>query len=118
MIDKFVAEYKLEKYLKKQYFDGLIVLLLLFLGFLLNWGIKEMAFYGFTIWFILNPVKSEIMACLTILMLIVTPIALLLNSDSAANNFAIAAYYFLILTTIMAIYENYFKDRKQIKITK
>lgn len=75
------------------------------MGIFLNWKIMEIITFAFFIWIILHPIPSSYPAAAVIFFLVLTPIFLVSKKDVLADQFAIYAYYFLVMTVIMGIYE-------------
>lgn len=75
------------------------------LGVYLNWNVIEIMIFGIFIWSILEYIPSRILAIPALIFLSVTPFLLVLERKDRAEEFAIYAYYFLIMATIMGIYE-------------
>ena len=75
------------------------------MGIYFQWGIMNTLIFFVLIGIILRPVRSQILAFPALFFLVLTPFALILKFEAVAENLAIYAYYFLVLTVIMGIYE-------------
>lgn len=74
-------------------------------GILLNWDAVEIIIFAVFIWSIIGPILSRYLALPAIFFLSFTPILLLLNREERAEEFAVYAYYFLVMTVIRGIIE-------------
>lgn len=77
----------------------------------LNWEIRDISALCFTVWVILNPIPSRLMAKSALFFLVMTPILFVLKKESYAEQVAILAYYSLILSVGLSIFE-YTKQNK------
>ena len=109
----FLRDNDLNRYLTKKYFDYGLTLLSILLGFFLNWEIQNILVFSFVIWIILNPIASRILARIALYCLAFIPLLLLINRVDRAEQLAILAYYFLILTIITGMIE--FKKEQNLK---
>lgn len=109
---RFLKENNLDQYLTKKYFDYSIVAFSFLLGFYLRWDIQNVFVFSFVVWIILNPVSSKLLARAALYLLVFVPLLLIMHRDDRAEQFAILAYYFLVLTVIMAIVE-FKKDKSK-----
>jgi hypothetical protein len=100
-----IKAWEIKKITPKKILNICIFLIALGMGIYFQWGIMGTLIFIIFIGIILRPVSSRIMAVPALFFLVLTPIALILKKDLVAENFAIYAYYFLILATIMGIYE-------------
>ena len=91
-----------------------ITVFAIILGIYLGWGNMEILIFGIFIWSILKPISSRYMAIPALFFLSITPFLLILERKEKAEEFAIYAYYFLVLAVIMGIYEIQ-KDKKELK---
>lgn len=111
-VEKFIDDNKLGIYFSKKYLDLVIFFFAVILGAYLNWGYKEIAAFLLVIYLILNPVKSEIIAKAALASLTFVPFLLVMRRSEKAEDFATIAYGFLVLTVVMAIYENLQEKQK------
>lgn len=88
-----------------QLFDIFFTALAMFLGVYFKWSAQEIIVFGFFIWIILNPVSSRTVAIPAMFFLSLTPLFLMVGSESYSEKSAIYAYYFLVMAMIMGIYE-------------
>jgi len=75
------------------------------LGIYLNWGNAETIIFAIFIASILNPVNSRYFAAPALFFLALTPFLLILNRQEKAEEFAIYAYYFLVIALISGFQE-------------
>ena len=95
----------------KRNVDIVITLVAVGLGVFLGWENVEVMIFSLFIWSVLNPIPSRYFALGALFFLSLTPFMLILKRDVRAEEFAIYAYYFLVMTVIMGIYE--MKNEKQ-----
>jgi hypothetical protein len=95
----------IKKIIRKPAIDTLLIALVIAMSLFLHWKISEIAVFSLFIWIILNPISSHYLASVAIFFLILTPIFLVSGKSIIADQLAIYAYYFLIMTVIMGIYE-------------
>lgn len=103
--NKFLQDNELDQYLTKKYFDYGLVAFSLLLGFYLKWDMQNVLVFSFVIWIILNSISSRFLAQIALVFLVFVPLLLIIHRYDHAEQFAIFAYYFLVLTVIMAIIE-------------
>lgn len=114
-ITKFLKDNQLDRYLTKNNFDYGLIVFSLFLGFYLKLDMQNILFFSFIVWIIINPISSRLLARGTLICLSFVPLLLIIKRDSRAEQFAIMAYYFLVLTVIMAIIEFCKEQNSKIK---
>ena len=105
LIKGIVRDNNFNQYYTKKYLDYTLVVISLLLGFYLRWDLQNIVLFSFTIWIILNPISSKLLARIVLSFLVFTALLLIIHRVSQAEMFAIFAYYFLVLTTITAIIE-------------
>lgn len=98
-------EFGVARYLTKKNLDYAILILILVTGIYLKWEIEDILFAIFLVWHFLHPFTSQTLAKVALFFLSLTPIFLIIKRDASAEQFAVYAYYLLILTVIMAIVE-------------
>jgi len=113
LIRKFLRENKFDQYLTKKYLDCALIVFSLLFGFYLQWDIQNIALFSYAIWIVLNPISSRILARVALYLLFFVPLLLIIKRNNQAEQFAVFAFYFLILTLIMAIIE--FKKKRKIE---
>ena len=74
-------------------------------GTLLNWDVIEIIFFAVFIWSIVGPIASRYLALPALFFLAFTPILLVLDREARAEEFAIYAYYFMVMAVIRGIIE-------------
>lgn|SRR3990167_6182809 len=82
-----------------------IIMAAIILGIYLNWGNAETIIFAIFIASILNPVNSRYFAAPALFFLALTPFLLILNRQEKAEEFAIYAYYFLVIALISGFQE-------------
>lgn len=94
-------------YLKKQLNrkDAILLVVSLFMGVYFKWNIFETAVFLIFIFAVLHPFPSRYAAFPAVFFLTLAPFFLVFKKDSLAEQLAIYAYYFLIITVVLAIYE-------------
>jgi hypothetical protein len=105
----------IKKITRKQAADAFFIIIVIAMGLFLHWKAYEIAVFSLFIWIILNPISSRYLAVMAICLLGLTPIFLISGKNMIADQLAIYAYYFLIMTVLMGIYELK-KDREQEKV--
>jgi hypothetical protein len=85
--------------------DALILFAGVILGVLLRWTVIEIAIFSVFIWSVIGPVQSRFLAIPSLFFLSFTPILLLLEREAQAEEFAVYAYYFLVMAVIRGIVE-------------
>lgn len=100
-----IKSWELKKMTKMKALNISLFLVALGMGIYFQWGIINTLIFMIFIGIILRPVSSRIMAFPALFFLVLTPLALILKQDLLAENFAIYAYYFLIMAVIMGIRE-------------
>lgn len=93
------------KKITKKHIDTFLVVVAVILGVYLGWENMEVIIFALFVWSILNPIPSRYFALGALLSLSLMILLLVLKKELRAEEFAIYAYYFLVLTTIMGIYE-------------
>lgn len=111
-IEKFLTDNKLDQYLTKKYFDYGLIAFSLLLGFYLKWDMQNVLIFSFVIWIILNPISSQLLARGALVLLSLVPLLLIIKRENRAEQFAIFAYYFLVMTVAVAIIE-FKKEQKR-----
>jgi len=85
--------------------DVFFIILSIVLGFIFQWSIPEIIIFTIFIWSILNPIDSKYLSLAALIFLAITPFLLIFKQQDWAEQSAIYAYYFLVFTVIMALYE-------------
>lgn len=95
----------LKKYLTRRNIDIAIVVLAILFGVYLGWKEIDTLIFAIFIWIILRPIQSRLLAFPALFFLSLTPFLLILKHEEQAEQFAIYAYYFLVMAVMMGIYE-------------
>lgn len=85
--------------------DAAFVLFGILLGVLFEWTAVEIMIFSIFIWSILGPIYSRYLAWPALFFLVFTPILQVLERKEQAEEFAIYAYYFLVMIVIRGIIE-------------
>lgn len=113
LIKIFLSHNELDQYITKKYFDYGLIAFSLLLGFYLKWDMQNVLVFSFVIWIILNPISSQLLAKWALISLLFVPLLLTMRRENRAEQFAVLAYYFLVLAVITAIIE--FKKEQNLK---
>ena len=108
-----IKSWEMRKMTLKKVINIAIFLVALGMGIYFKWGVMNTLIFLIFIGIILRPVSSRILAFPALFFLILTPFCLILKNDVLAENLAIYAYYFLIMATIMGIYEVRQEDKEK-----
>ena len=108
-----IKSWEIKKMTPKKILNSAIFIVALGMGIYFKWGVINTLIFLIFIGIILRPVSSRILAFPALLFLVLTPFALILKKDVLAENLAIYAYYFLIMATIMGIYEVRKEDKEK-----
>lgn len=90
---------------KRRRVDVGFVLAGILLGIFLGWNIVQVAIFAVFIWSILGPIPSRLLAVPALFFLSIVPFLLLAKMDDQAEEYAIYAYYFLVMAVIRGIIE-------------
>lgn len=112
-IDNLIKNHQWEKYLTKTHFNYLVIICFGLLGLFLNWSLKDTAATLALIWLFLFQLKSQVMAKIAALCLLMTPLMMFANNSSRAEIFSELGYLFLIFTVIRLIIEYYKEDKEK-----
>ncbi len=94
----------IKKYVIQKKLDIFILLLAFSIGVYFDWAIIEVLIFVLFIGIILKPIPGRILAVPALFCLSLTPVLLIFKKDVRAEEFAIYAYYFLVMAVIMEIY--------------
>lgn len=94
----------------KNYFLGkkpeiFLTVLVAIIGVYFSWNIINILIFTFFIWVVLNPISSRLLAFPALFLLAISPFFLIFGQKIIAEQTANFAYYFLVLSVIMGIYE-------------
>ncbi len=92
----FMQEHKL---------DGALFVASVVLGVLFGWNIVEVGIFVFFIAVILGYISLRAIGFFALFFLAFTPILLVLGRENSAEEFAVYAYYFLVMAVIRGIVE-------------
>lgn len=83
---------------------GMIVASIL-LGIILDWTSIEILIFAVFVWSIVWSIPSRLLAMPALFFLVCVPFLLLINREVRAEEFAVYAYYFLVMAVIRGIIE-------------
>lgn len=75
------------------------------MGVFFNWNIVEIAIFLVFLWSVLGPISSRYLVWPALFFLSFTPVLLTLGRKEQAEEYAIYAYYFLVMAVIRGIIE-------------
>lgn len=82
------------------------------LGVLFDWNIVEITIFSVFIWSILGPISTRTLAAAALFFLSVVPFLLVLDREDQAEQYAIYAYYFLVMTVIRAVIDRHVEKKQ------
>lgn len=83
--------------------DSLFLVASVFLGVFLEWDIVEIAIFATLIWAIIGPISVRILAAVALFFLSIVPFLLVLDREDQSEQYAVYAYYFLVMAVIRSI---------------
>lgn len=95
----------IETFVRGRKLDMGFLLAGILLGVFFGWNIVEILIFSIFIWSIIGPIPSRYLAWPALFFLSFTPILLVLERKAQAEEYAIYAYYFLVMVVIRAIIE-------------
>lgn len=98
-------KFDIQEFITRRKVDAGLILVSIIFGTLLNWDVIEIIFFAVFIWSIVGPIASRYLAFPALFFLSFTPILLVLDRAERAEEFAIYAYYFLVMAVIRGIIE-------------
>ena len=98
-------KFDLGSFVQRRKIDIAILIVGIVFGTFLDWDVIEVAIFAVFIWSIVGPIASRYLALPALFFLAFTPVLLLMGREERAEEFAIYAYYFLIMAVIRAILE-------------
>lgn len=102
---KLAKSYKAERYLNKLYLNYGLAASAFVLGIYLNWSLQNIILFCALICFILFPRPSQFYAKIALFCLVLTPILLIVNRESRAEDIAVIAYFALVAAVIVETIE-------------
>ncbi len=90
---------------RKRKKEALFIVAGILLGIFLDWTMIEVAIFTIFLWSLLGPIQSRFLAIPALFFLALTPILLALGREVRAEEFAVYAYYFLVMAVIRGIIE-------------
>lgn len=85
--------------------NAAIILVAIILGIYLGWENMEITIFAIFVASILHPIDSRYFAAPALFFLALTPFLLILDREAKAEEFAVYAYYFLVMAVIRGIIE-------------
>ena len=104
-MDQDKRQFDIREFIIHRKVDVGILLVGIIFGTLLNWNVIEIVFFAVFIWSIVGPIASRWLAAPALFFLSFTPVLLLLDRETRAEEFAVYAYYFLVMAVIRGIIE-------------
>lgn len=98
-------QFDIKEFVLRRQMDVGFLLASIVFGIIFNWNIIEIAFFAIFIWSIVGPIASRYLALPALFFLSFTPVLLTLGRETRAEEFAIYAYYFLVMAVIRGIIE-------------
>ena len=92
-------------FVKKNKFYSVLVATAFLIGLYFSWTLPESIIFALFISSILKPVDSRFFAVPGLFFLILTPIVLYSGNKKTAEEIAVYAFYFLVMTVMMAFVE-------------
>lgn len=97
--------FDVKDFVRRRKVDVGFLLVGIILGVLFGWNIVEIFIFAIFIWSILGPIPSRWLAGPALFFLSIVPILLALKREDQAEEYAIYAYYFLVMAVIRGIIE-------------
>jgi hypothetical protein len=91
--------------LRRRGLDLFFLIAAIGLGLFLGWDYWEAAIFGVFVWSLLGPLESQKLAWGALIFMIISAGFLMSGRESRAEEFALYAYYFLVMTVIRAVLE-------------
>lgn len=85
--------------------DMSILLAGIVFGIALDWMLVDIALFALFLWSIVGPIASRWLAIPALFFLAFTPLLLFLDREKRAEEFAVYAYYFLVMAVIRGLIE-------------
>ncbi len=98
-------EEKVKSFLVLKKVDIGLLLLGAVLGVYFNWTMLEIIIFLIFIWSLVGPITSRLLAGVALFFLAFTPILHLLKRPERAEEFAVYAYYFIVMAVLRVIIE-------------
>lgn len=96
---------RVKDFFMKRWVDIVLLFAGLFLGIYFDWTVIEMLIFLIFLWSLLGPIASRILAVPALFFLFLTPLLLFFKRPERAEEFAVYAYYFLVMAVIRAAIE-------------
>jgi len=93
-----------KKYVTQKKVNLVILLIAFLMGLYFDWAVVDALIFVVFIAIILKPIPGRFLAIPALFCLAVTPFLLILEKEERAEEFAIYAYYFLVMAVIMEVY--------------
>lgn len=104
-MQQFVQDKDVMGFVIRRKYDVAFMIAGVFLGIWFNWTTVEILIFLVFLWSILGPIASRFLALPALFFLVTVPVLLTLKRDERAEEFAVYAYYFLVMAVIRAIIE-------------
>ena len=94
-----------KRFFRERKKDAFFLIASVFLGVFLEWDIVEIAIFSLLVWSIIGPISMRILAAIALFFLSIVPFLLVLDREDQAEQYAVYAYYFLVMTVIRGLIE-------------
>lgn len=94
--------------------DAFIFIAGICVGAFFEWDLVETFVFLVFLWSLLGGLSSRILAIPALAFLSATPILLIFNREDQAEQYAVYAYYFLVMAVIRAVFELREDEKKKI----
>jgi hypothetical protein len=92
--------------------DVTVLLIGVLFGAYFDWDLVEISVFLIFLWSLIGPLSSRILAAPALFFLSATPLLLALGKEDQAEQFAVYAYYFLVMAVIRAVAELHLEKEK------
>jgi len=92
-----------KRFFRERKKDAFFLVASVFLGVFLEWDIVEIAIFSLLVWAIIGPISMRILAGVALFFLSIVPFLLVLDREEQAEQYAVYAYYFLVIAVIRGI---------------
>lgn len=92
-----------KRFFRERKKDAFFLIASVFFGVFLEWNIVEIAIFTVLVWAILGPISVRILAAVALFFLSIVPFLLVFDREDQAEQYAVYAYYFLVIAVIRGI---------------
>jgi hypothetical protein len=94
-----------KRFFRERKKDAFFLVASVFLGVFLEWDIVEIAIFTTLVWAIVGPISVRVLAAVALFFLSIVPFLLVFGREDQAEQYAVYAYYFLVMAVIRGIIE-------------